>query len=376
MDYTITPEQQAAADRFSKLFTERFASHAQRADQTGVLSPELWTDLAASGFLRLQVPTESGGDDKDFLVRSMAEEALAKACPASFRAGWTSALAAGLLGRFGTSIAKERWLPGLMQGTAVGTVALSEPSGAPDRAAITCRATRDSGGWRIDGEKSLVVNALEGHVAVAVAVTGDGGALTAFVVDLDSPGVERKAGPNPTSLRACPVGTLSFDGVRVDEKAVLGAAGEGGAILRELNERTSLGTSHLAIGIGEAAMEEAMRYAREHEVFGKPLARQQAIHFRIADMKVEVDAARLMARRVAWLRSTGGQARSLAAVSKLFATEMAVRVTDWAVQIQGAEAYAEGSLIERLYRDARIGPLVDGASETQRDAIAAELLDD
>jgi alkylation response protein AidB-like acyl-CoA dehydrogenase len=380
VDFSITDEQLEMAKTFEDFCQKQIAPRAHEADQTGEIPKESWKDLADIGFFRLPHPEEWGGLNADFIVNAMAEESLAKACASTFLSAGASIGLCGIpIREFGSDEQKDRWLKPLIEGEAIGCFGLTEPGAGSDVASIKTRAKKkEGGGWLLSGEKALITNAPIADVAIVMAVTdpeaGYGG-VTAFLVDLDKTGVSKSAPYKKMGLRASPTGSLVFDEVELLDADMVGAEGTGFLGAMQTLEFGRLGMCHFGIGIADAAMEASMKYSMEREAFGKPIARRQAVHFKIADMKVEIDAARLMARRIGWEKSQGRECRTLASVGKLFSTEMAVRATDAAVQIHGGWGYTDDFVVERLYRDARLGPIGEGTSEIQRELIARELLD-
>jgi len=379
MDFSISKEHEAFGAHFERFCQERIAPRAKNVDGAASFSKQNWADLVEQGFFKLYAPEEHGGIDADWLTRALAEESLAKACAATFlSAGASIGLCGGPILHFGNDAQKKRWLVPLVEGKLVGCFGLTEPSAGTDAAAIVTRAKKQGSTWRLSGEKALITNAPIADVAVVMAKTDpDAGyaGVTSFIVDLKKPGVSRTEPYTKMGLRGSPTGGLVFDDVELTDDDVLGAEGAGFLQAMQILELGRISMSHFGIGIAEAAMQSAMRYATDRKAFGKPIARMQAVHFQIADMKIEIDAARLMARRVAWLKSTGEECRDLASVSKLYATEMAVRVCNRAVQIHGGWGYTDDYDVERLLRDARLGPLGEGTSEIQRELIARGILD-
>lgn len=379
MDFSITKDQEQAAKAFEDFCQQKIAPRAKAADEQGEIPKETWKDLADMGFLGLAVPEELGGVGADWVVRAMAEESLAKACASTFLSAGASGGLFGLPVRyFGSDEQKERWLKPLVRGEVIGCFGLTEPGTGSDVVNIKTRAHKTDQGWVLSGEKALITNAPIADVAVVMAVTDPDasyGGVTSFLVDLNKSGVSRSAPYKKMGLRGSPTGGLVFEEVSLEDGDVLGEVGQGFIQAMQTLEWGRLGMSHFGIGIAEAALSASMKYANERTAFGKPIARHQAVHFKIADMKIEIDAARLMARKVAWLKDKGEPCQDLASVSKLHATEMAVRVTDWAVQIHGGWGYTDDFVVERLYRDARLGPIGEGTSEIQRELIARALLD-
>ena len=379
MDLTIDKADLAAAAAFDMFCRERIAPRAKAVDDSGVIPQQTWADLKEMGYFRMHYPESAGGLDINWVVRSMMQESLAKACAATFLStGASIGLCGAPLFYFGTDQQKERWFKPLLNAEKIGCFGLTEPDAGTDAAAIRMSAKKTATGWVLNGEKALITNAPVADVAVVMAVTdreaGVGG-VTMFVVDLNSVGVTRSAPYEKMGLRGSATGSLTFADVAVGDDAVVGELGQGFIQAMQTLELGRIGMCHFAIGIADAAYDAARAYAGSRKAFGKPIARLQAVHFKIADMKVELDGARLMARKVAWMRDQGQDVSVLASVAKTYATEMAVRVTDAAVQIHGGWGYTHDFVVERLYRDARLGPIGEGTSEIQRELIARSLLD-
>ncbi len=381
MDYGTSPAHEAFADRFRAFCADCIAPRAAAVDRAGTLPPETWADLAEIGFLGLYHEARWGGsaEDADWLTRALAEEILAGACASTFlSAGASTGLFGGPVARFGTEAQQARWLPGIVGGTLKGCFGLTEPDAGSDAAGIRARAVRADGGWVLSGEKGLITNAPEADAAVVLAVTdpeaGHAG-VTMFVVDLDRAGVSRSAPYRKLGLRGSPTGGLTFDEVRLSDADVLGTPGAGFLQAMQTLEDGRISMAHFGIGLIEAALAASLAYADARKAFGKSIGRFQAVHFKLADMKVLLDGARLTARKAAWLRATGEPAAELASIAKTFATEGACTATDLAVQIHGGWGYTDDFPVERLFRDARLGPIGEGTSEIQRELIARHLLD-
>ncbi|MCB9682907.1 MAG: acyl-CoA dehydrogenase family protein [Alphaproteobacteria bacterium] len=381
MDYAVTPAQAEFGRAFEDFCQRTIAPRAAQVDRDGELSRANWDDLAGMGWFGLYVDKAWGGtaEDVDWVMRALAEESLAKACAATFlSAGASVGLCGAPIQLFGSEALKARWLPGLASGATIGCFGLTEPDAGTDAASLRTRAERVDGGWRLHGEKALITNAPIADVCVVMAVTDpDAGhaGVTAFAVDLAGEGIARTAAYRKLGLRGSPTGGLVFDGAFVPDDAVVGTVGAGFLQAMQTLELGRISMSHFGIGIAEAAFDAASRYAVERKAFGKPIATRQAVHFKLADMKIEIDAARLMARKAAWAKASGQPAAEYASIAKLYATEMAVRCADRAVQVFGGWGYTDDFPVERLLRDARLGPIGEGTSEIQRELIARHLLD-
>lgn len=380
MDLQLTAAQVEFAEAFSSFCDKVVAPVAKQVDREGQISSEVWGALADMGFFRLHVSEAHGGLGADFVMRGMADEALAGACASTFlSAGASAGLFGGILDRFGGEAQRERFLNPLMVGDLIGCFGLTEASSGSDARAMATIARQSSGGWVLQGEKTLITNAPVADAAVVFARVMDGEAdlgVTAFVVELSRAGISRGPRIQTMGCKGSSTGSLRFDEVQLTSDDLLGQVGEGWAVAKETLLRGRVGMAHFGIGLAEAALSRSIRYSTERMAFGKPIARKQAVHFKIADMKIKLDGARLMARRAGWRIETGDPSPSLCAIAKTFATESAVQVTDLAVQVHGGWGFTEEFDIERLYRDARLGPVGEGTNEIMREIIAEALIDE
>jgi butyryl-CoA dehydrogenase len=379
MDLRISPDDQAFGEAFEKFCQERIAPRAAAADEAGKLPKENWRDLKEMGFFKLFYPESEGGIGASWLQTAMAEESLAKACASTFLStGASIGLCGAPLHHFGSAAQKQQWLRPLMEVDKIGCFALTEPGAGTDAAAIKTRARKTDRGWVLNGEKALITNAPIADVAIVMAVTdpdaGYGG-VTMFVVDLAKAGVKRSAPYKKMGLRASDTGGLTFEDVEISADDVVGEVGQGFIQAMQTLELGRIGMCHFGIGIAQAAYDASRKYAQERTAFGRPIARLQAVHFKIADMKIQIDGARLMARQIGWRKSKGEILGARASVAKNYACEMAVKVADAAVQVHGGWGYTSDFPVERYLRDARLGPIGEGSSEIQRELIARELLD-
>lgn len=378
MDLNITDDERAQGDAFERFCQQEIAPRAAQADAQARLPPENFLDLKEMGFFDLFYPAPHGVG-ASWVVRAMAEESLAKACASTFlSAGAHVGLAGAPIFHFGTAEQHQRWFEPLLRLEKIGCFGLTEPGAGTDAAAIKTRARRDGKRWVLNGEKALITNAPNADVGVIMAVTDPGagvGGVTMFGVDLANHGVSRSAPYQKMGLKASPTGGLVFEDVELTDDDVIGEVGQGFIQAMQTLELGRIGMCHFGNGIAEAAYQAACKYAQERTAFGRPIARLQAVHFKIADMKIEIDGARLMARQCAWRKSRGEHLGARASIAKTYSCEMAVRVCDAAVQVHGGWGYTSDFPVERYLRDARLGPLGEGTSEIQRELIARELLD-
>jgi hypothetical protein len=329
------------------------------------------------GLQGLPVPETLGGTGLDALTCAIALEAFGYACTDG---GLVFSVGAHLLScvipvwRFGTDAQKERYLPGICNGAIIGAHAMTEPGSGSDAFSMRTTAVREGDGWRIDGTKMFVSNGPVADVAVTFAVTsrerGFLGGLTTFLVETSAAGVHVSRKIDKMGLRSSPLGELVFDGVVVNDDAVLGGVGGGSRIfVHSMDwERICLFAAH--VGTAQRILERAIEHARTRTQFGQAIGKFQAVAHRLADLKVSVEAARLLVYRAAWQLKSGRSASLDAAMAKLFASETLLRTTLDAVRTFGGYGFMNEYEIERALRDAVGSTLYSGTSDMQRNTIA------
>jgi alkylation response protein AidB-like acyl-CoA dehydrogenase len=353
-------------------------ARAGETDATGRIPAQNWKELADSGYLRLFHPADLGGTGADADAQVAAMEALARACPSTYWSATVSGLlCAKLIATYGDADTHHRMLGALLSGQRLAAFGVAETSAGSDAGTYqtTVRpAGPPGGGFVVNGEKSRIANAPDADLAVVLArrerAPGDDGPewCLAFV-DLHQPGVHRYEIPH-MGLRGMPWGGLVFTDVPVAESDVIPVP------LDELSEGMTWGwllVSIAAIGIAESALAASVSHAGERVSFGRPLAHMEGVQAQVAESRAEIDSARLLARRAAAERIAGRSARSLIAMLKIYATEMAVGVTERAVQIHGATGVTEGHAVPRLYRDAQMNVIGAFASNRLRELVAENL---
>jgi acyl-CoA dehydrogenase len=333
--------------------------------------------LAEGGWLRYAVPAAYGGVHERLEVRSLCliRETLAYASGLADFAFAMQGLGSGPISLFGTDAQKRRWLPAVVSGDAIAAFALSEPDAGSDVAAMTTTARAMDGGYVIDGRKTWISNAGIADRYVAFTRFPEAGerGFAAFVVDAGNPGLRVSERIDVTAPH--PLGTLDFEGCRVDSDALIGEAGAGMKVaLGTLDVfRSTVGAA--ALGFARRALDEAVAWVKERHAFGSALSEHQLVRAALAEMALDVDASALLVYRAAWTRDAGAQRITReAAMAKLHATEAAQRVVDRAVQLLGARGVVRGSVVETLYRDVRALRIYEGTSEIQKLVIAGQLL--
>ncbi len=375
MDFALSDEQRMWQTAVHDFCAKQVKPFAAEYDRDAKLNKDAFLKMAPLGLLGLNIPEAQGGAAVDAISAALAIEELGWADGGTaLSVAAHNGLGCAPISMYGTEEQKARWLPSLAQGDGLGALALTEPGAGSDLiGGIETTATMDGQEWVIQGSKAWITNASHASIIITLCRTGearDSRSLSLIVVPVDSPGLHIHPGEKKMGVRASPTHALTFEGVRVPADNLLGEAGDG---LRQTLQtldggRISIGA--LSVGLARAAHEEAIRYARERQSFGKPLSEHQAIQWMIADAAVKIEAARLLVLRAAWLKERGEFFNREAAIAKLFASEMAEEVGRNAIQILGSYGYSSEYPVERIYRDARLMTIGEGTSEVQRMVIA------
>jgi alkylation response protein AidB-like acyl-CoA dehydrogenase len=376
VDFELTPEQREIQSLARELGSAEIAPHAAEWDRAHAFPRELLTRLAGLGLLGVCVPEEYGGSGADFLSYVLVLEELSRADAGVgvTVAVHTSACTLPLLA-FGTDEQRARFVPPLARGETIGAFALTEPGAGSDAGALGTTATRTDGGWRISGTKQWITNGSFAGTFLLFARTNaeQPGAhgVSAFV--LDDAHVEVTREEDKLGLNSSSTADLAID-ADVPEDRLLGDEDRGFRIAMSTLDGGRIGIGAQAVGIAQAAYDVARAYALERRAFGRRIGDFQAIQHKLADMAVELDAARLLVYRAAWAKDAGHPHTVEGAKAKLFASEMARRQTAEAIQILGGYGYTKEFPVERYYRDAKVTEIYEGTSEIQRLVIARELL--
>ncbi|TBR21272.1 acyl-CoA dehydrogenase [bacterium] len=363
----------------ARAFAEkRLKPGAAAWDEDEAMPPEVLAEAGRLGFFGLSVPEEFGGAGLDPLTVSAAMEELARGS-AAFQGcvGVHGSLVCTALARFGTPEQKRRWLPRLASGECIGAYSLSEPSSGSDAGSLKTSAVLDGDSFVVTGTKSWVSNGgLAGLFLVFVSTSPASASrgISCLLVEKGLPGFTLGKKEKKLGLRASDTRELAFSACRVPRAALLGSLNGGFKIAMSLLDGGRIGIGAQAVGIAQAAFEEAASYAKARRQFGKPIAEFQLIQAKIADMAMNIDAARLLVRRAAARLAAGARCSKEASMAKLFATTAANRVVYDALQIHGGNGYVREYPVERLFRDARAGEIYEGTSEIQRLIIAREAL--
>jgi len=382
MDFELSAEQKQFRDFVHNFVAREVKPYAQEVDEKAEFNWEAVNKMGPVGLLGLEVPEAYGGADLDAVSAAIAIEELGWGCGSTALAiSAHNGLALGPIVRFGSEAQKEKWLPSLATGNGrLACLALTEPGAGSDlQGGVRTRAERQGEEWVINGNKMWMTNASISDVMVVLCRTDPAGgsrSLSQIIIPSETPGITIGPAEKKMGLKGSPTHAVNFDDVRVPAENLLGEEGRGLHQTLATLDSGRVGIGALAVGLAQAAFEEAVAYAQERETFGRPIADHQAIQWMLADAATEIQAARWMVYWAAWVKQQGRRYTREAAMAKLFATEVSERVCRNAIQIHGGYGYSREFPVERIYRDTRLMTIGEGTSEIQRLVIARSILDE
>jgi butyryl-CoA dehydrogenase len=379
VDFQLTEDQLLVQKTAREFAQEEVLPKAAEIDREHRHPKELVARMAELGFLGVAVPDEFGGAGLDHVSYVLVMEEVSRACASTgVIMSVNNSLVCDPINRFGTEAQKKSWLTPLAQGKKLGCFALSEPEAGSDAAAQRTTATRQAdGSWVISGTKNWITNGPVADVCVLFTMNdrpaGHKG-ITAFILPMDAKGVRCGAPDDKLGIRGSKSSQIFLDDVVLSADHVLGEVGGGFKVAMSTLDGGRIGIAAQAVGIGRAALEDSVAYAQTRKTFGKPIGQHQAVGFKLADMATEVDAARLLTLRAAWLKDHKQPYGKEAAMAKLFASDVANRAAREAIQVFGGNGYVTEYPVERHFRDAKITEIYEGTSEIQRLVIANHLM--
>jgi butyryl-CoA dehydrogenase len=377
MDFELAEEHVLIRDTARDFAAREIAPKAAELDKSGRWPAEIVTRMAELGLLGVAIPQELGGAGMDTLSYALAMEEISAACAScGVIMSVNNSLFCDPVYKFGSDDQKKRVLAPVAGGTQIGCFGLTEPMSGSDAQTMVTTGERSGGGWILNGAKNWITNGPHADWILVFAVTERKPKVrhTAFLVRRGTPGYSQNPPDHKLGIHAAQSCTVFFENCKVPDADVVGPAGDGFKVAMATLDGGRIGIACQAIGIARAAFERSVAYAKERHSFGVPIAQHQAIQFMLADMATQIDAARLLAWRAASLKDTGARHTMESSIAKLYASEMATRVTHKAIQIHGGYGYSTEFPVERHYRDARITEIYEGTSEIQRIVIAANLL--
>jgi butyryl-CoA dehydrogenase len=372
-------EEQKLLQRTVREFAENEVKPlAREIDETEIFPRETFRKAAELGLTAVALPESEGGTGFDHIAYSIVIEEISRVCASTgVILSVQNSLYCDPIHRYGTEEQKKRFLTPFARGEKIGCYALTEPQAGSNASALATKAVRKGDRYVINGTKAWITNGGVADAAIVYVNTdpekGEKG-ITALVVERGAPGFKAGKEEKKLGIHATACAELSFTDCEVPVSNRIGNEGEGYKVALSTLDGGRIGIAAQATGIAQGAFDQALAYAQQRQAFGHPIADFQAIQFMLADMATEIDAARLLVRKAAWKQDMGARFTMEASIAKLFASEMATRVTHKAMQIHGGNGYSREYPVERMYRDARITEIYEGTSEIQRLVIAAWVL--
>ena len=378
MSTAISSEREAIVRTLRDFCDAEIRPHVMKWDEAQEFPSEVFRKLGELGFLGVLFPEKLGGAGLSYMDYQAIIEEVSCADPSvALSLAAHNSLGSNHIYQFGTDAQRQKYIPKLASGEWLAAWGLTESEAGSDSSGTRTTAVRDGETWVLNGSKNFITNASVGRVAVLMAVTdrskGNKG-ISAFIVELDNPGIRVGKKENKLGMRASDTCTLVMEDCRVPAANLLGSLGSGWVDSMKILDGGRISIAALSVGLARGAYEAALSYSRERKQFGKAISEFQAIQFYLAEMATEIDAARLLTERAAAAKDAGQPVTKLSAMAKLYASEIAVRATDRAIQIYGGYGFTKDFPVEKYYRDVKLCTIGEGTSEIQKLVIAKQLL--
>jgi len=380
MDFSYTDEL-LEIKRIAHEFAEKeIRPHVMEWDENQVFPRDILSQLAELGFMGILIPVEYGGSGLGYLEYATVIEELSRVDGSiGISVAAHNSLCTGHIFNFGTEEQRRRFVTPLAKGDKLGAWSLTEPEAGSDAGGTQTTARLDGDSWILSGQKTFTTHGTYGDICVAMAVTDKNAGhhgISAFIVEKGTPGFHAGKKENKLGLRASDTSTVVFDDCRIPKDNLLGDAGRGFIDALTVLDGGRISIAALGLGMAQGAYKAALKYSKQRKQFGRAIADFQAIQFKLSDMATEIDAARLLTHRAAWMQDQGMKTTSQSSMAKLYAGEVAVRVANECVQIHGGYGFIKEYPAEKFYRDVKLCTIGEGTSEIQRLVIARELLKD
>jgi alkylation response protein AidB-like acyl-CoA dehydrogenase len=378
MNFELNEDQQQIKMSVREFAESEIRPHVMEWDETQHFPAELRPQLAELGLMGVIFPEEYGGAGMGYVEYATIIEELARVDGSvGLSVAAHNSLCTNHIYMFGSEEQKRKYVTPLAQGESFGAWGLTEGQAGSDASGTRTNAVRSNGGWMVNGSKNFITHAIACNTLVAVAVTdkaqGNKG-ITAFIFDKSMEGFRPDKKENKLGMRASETASVVFEDCYVPDENRLGNEGEGFLQSMQILDGGRISIAALSVGIAQGAYEAAVHYAKERQQFGKPIAEFQAIQFKLADMATQIEAARLLTLQAAYLKDTGKKVTRQSAMAKLYASEVAVRVSEESIQIHGGYGYTKDYPAEKYWRDSKLCTIGEGTSEIQRMVIARQLL--
>jgi alkylation response protein AidB-like acyl-CoA dehydrogenase len=380
MNFQLNDEQEQIKASIREFAESEVGPHVLEWDESQHFFDELRPQLAELGLMGIIFPEEYGGAGMGYVEYATIIEELGRVCGSvGLSVAAHNSLCSNHIFTFGTEEQKQKYLVPLVHGESWGAWGLTEAQAGSDASGTRSMAIKSNGGYKVNGSKNFITHAIACEVCVAVAVTdkekGNRG-ISAFIFDKSMEGFRSDKKENKVGMRASETASVVFEDCYVPDENLLGNEGEGFLQAMNILDGGRISIAALSVGIAQGAYEAAMKYAKEREQFGRPIAKFQATQFKLADMATRIEASRLLTLQAAFLKDNGKRVTSQSAMAKLFASETAVAVAEESVQIHGGYGYTKDYPAEKYWRDAKLCTIGEGTSEIQRLVIAKQLLQD
>ncbi len=377
MGFELNKEQLMIQKMARDFARKELAPLAQERDEKHIYPADSLKKMGELGLLGMLVSEKYGGENMDTVSYALALSEVAAACASTaVIMSVHNSICCGSIERFGTEEQKQEFLVPMTEGAIIGAFALTEPEAGSDAQAIGCTAVKDGDNYILNGTKRFITSGQNGGVVVLLARTKESGsnAITAFLATPDMPGFKVDKVEDKMGQCASDTVDLVFTDCRVPASRMLGEEGKGFTVAMSGLDAGRIGIGALSLGLGQAALDEALKYAKQRKQFGQEIAKFQGLQWMLSDMAMDVEAARLLVLNAAAIKDRGENCTMAASMAKCYASEMANRVTGQAIQIHGGYGYIKEYAVERFYRDARILTIYEGTNQIQRHVIARELL--
>ncbi|MFN7945976.1 MAG: acyl-CoA dehydrogenase [Blastocatellia bacterium] len=378
MSFELTEDQQQIKRAVREFAEAEIRPHVLEWDEAQYFPKELFARLGELGLTGVIFPEEYGGAGLGYMEYALVIEELSRVDGSiGLSVAAHNSLCTNHLYQYGNTEQRKRFVTPLARGEKLGAWGLTEPGSGSDASGMRTIAVRRDGGWVLNGAKNFITHGISGDIAVVLAVTDRemrSRGVSAFIVERGTPGFIAGRKENKLGVRASETAGLIFEDCFVPDENLLGERGRGFVNAMQILDGGRISIAALAIGIAQGAYEAALRYSKERQQFGKPIYEFQAIQFKLADMATQIDAARLLTQRAAWLKDNKRQTTRESAMAKLFASEIAVKVCEEAIQIHGGYGYTKDYPVEKHWRDSKLCTIGEGTSEVQRLVIARHLL--
>ena len=377
MDFALTEEQQAIFDMAQAFGQENIAPHSREWEKAGTIPKSLWPQLAELGFGGLYVSEEYGGSGLSRLDATLVFEALAMADPAVGSFLSIHNMCGGMIDKFGSEETKQKWLPSLCSMEKIFSYCLTEPGSGSDAAALKTRAERTNEGYTLNGTKAFISGGSYSDAYVVMCRTGEDGpkGISTVVVEDGNPGLSFGALEDKMGWKAQPTSQVQFDDCAIPADNLIGEEGKGFSYAMAGLDGGRLNISAGALGGAQAALNQTVQYMSERKAFGKSINQFQALQFRLADMEIELQAARTFLRQAAWKLDTGAHdATKFCAMAKLMVTDTAFDVANGCLQLHGGYGYLADYGVEKIVRDLRVHQILEGTNEIMRLIVARQLI--